>query len=361
MDFKNSIDSLMHQAIFDSVFPGAVLLISEKNRILFHRAYGLANIFTKRPMTVKTLFDLASLTKPLATTVALMKLVNDNRINLEDTLDNLIPDFQNTDKASITIKNLLAHVSGYPDYRPYYKILEKLPFQQRRLKLRKCLLAEKIENSKTKMVYSDLGFMILAWIVEHISGNQLDRYISKTICIPLGLKTLNFIDLTTKKPAVTFAATEKCSWRKKILEGEVHDENAYVVGGIDGHAGLFGTAEEIWRLLICLINAYCNRINALQFKQQTVEYFLTEVNNTGRTLGFDMPSKHNSSAGRLFSPKSVGHLGFTGTSFWIDLDQFIQVILLTNRVHPGRQNEKIKNFRPRLHNTIMENLGQNGS
>lgn len=361
MDFYKPIDSLMYQAVFDSVFPGAVLLVSEKNRIIVHRAYGLANVFTKRPTTMKTIFDLASLTKPLATSIALMKLVDENRINIEDTLGNLIPDFRNTDKSRITIKKLLTHISGYPDYRPYYKMLDGLPFKQRRLGLRKCLLAEKIKNSEERLVYSDLGFMVLAWLIEHVSGNRLDRYISGAIYTPLELYTLKFSDLTFNKPTGSFAATEKCGWRKKVLEGEVHDENAYVVGGIEGHAGLFGTAEEIWCLLFCLMEAYSGRKNKLQFKQETVVNFFTEINNTGRTLGFDMPSKRNSSAGSLFSSKTVGHLGFTGTSFWVDLERFIQVILLTNRIHPSRENEKIKNFRPYLHDEILERLGRAGS
>ncbi len=351
----------MNQAIFESVFPGAVLLVSEKKHVIFHRAYGLANVFTKRPMTINTIFDLASLTKPLATSLALMKLSDENVVNMEDTLGSLIPDFRNTDKASIKIKRLLTHVSGYPGYRPYYKMLEGLPFKQRRLRLRKCLLNEKIENVETEVVYSDLGFMVLSWVIEHVSGKRLDRYTSGAIYNPLGLKTINFRDLTAPKPSTSFAATEKCGWRKKVLEGEVHDENAYVVGGIEGHAGLFGTAEEIWRLLSCLLSAYSGCRNTLKFKKETVVNFLTEVNTTRRALGFDMPSKHNSSAGSLFSPKTVGHLGFTGTSFWIDLDRFIQVILLTNRIHPSRENEKIKNFRPYLHDKIMEYLGRTGS
>ena len=131
MDFITSIDNVMNQAVFDAVFPGAVLLVSQKNRIHIHRAYGLANIFTQRPMTLNTIFDLASLTKPLATTLAVMKLVDDQRLEMKNTLGDLIPEFRSTDKESISLKMLFAHTSGYPDYRPYYTEIGRASCRER--------------------------------------------------------------------------------------------------------------------------------------------------------------------------------------------------------------------------------------
>ncbi|MBL7179378.1 MAG: serine hydrolase domain-containing protein [Pseudomonadota bacterium] len=350
------VDRLMRQAITDEVFPGGVLLVSEADSITFFEAYGYADIFSGRPVTKDTVFDLASLTKPLATTLAVMRLVSQNKLGLDQQLGSILPRFKNSDKARISIKQLLCHNSGLPDYRPYYKTLEKVQADRRREVLRDLLAKEPLINPVGETVlYSDLGFMILNWVIEQVSKNRLDRLVFDEIYQPLGLKNLFFVDLDAKIRQAKFAATEHCPWRNVLLEGAVHDENTYVVGGIEGHAGLFGTADDVYRLLFVLLSEFHGRSESF-FSKELLQIFLRQHNATGRALGFDMPSSTGSSCGRYFSKDTVGHLGFTGTSFWMDLDRRVIVILLTNRVHPTRENTKIKAFRPKLHDTVMKKL-----
>ena len=351
------VDVLMRQAVSDGVFPGAVLLVSREGSIACHNAYGFADLFARRSMTTETIFDLASLTKPLATALAVMRLVQQGDIGTEQNLGDILPAFKEDEKSTIKVRQLLHHSSGLTDYRPYYKEIGHLPIEKRKQALRKLLVIEPlIHPIGTKVVYSDLGFMILEWIVEQVSGKRLDRFVSDMIYGPLGLDRLFFIDLNAKKPQGVFAATELCPWRKILLSGQVHDENAYVVGGVQGHAGLFGTAAAVHMLTSELLYAYQGTRPNRLFQTEMLRLFFKRLPNTDKALGFDAPALKNSSAGSYFSANSVGHLGFTGTSFWMDLDRFIIVILLSNRVHPSRDNDAIKQFRPMLHDEVMVNL-----
>lgn len=351
------VDQLMRKAISDNIFPGGVLLVSKAESTIFFSAYGYADIFSKRSMTVDTIFDLASLTKPLATTLAVMKLVSQNRLSLDQHLGSILSQFKNTDKEQICIEHLLYHDSGLPDYRPYYKSLQRLPKNQRREALRGYLSEETLINPIGEHVlYSDLGFMILSWVIEKMSGNRLDHFVAKEIYSPLGLENLFFVDLDSKPRKAQFASTELCPWRKTLLKGVVHDDNAYVMGGIAGHAGLFGAANDIFSLLSLLQSVFHGKYKSNIFAKELLKKFFKSKSNSSRALGFDTPSLKGSSCGKYFSSESVGHLGFTGTSFWMDLESKIIVLLLTNRVHPSRENNKIKAFRPKLHDTVMVNI-----
>jgi len=349
------VDKLMKQAVAEKVFPGAVLLVSLEGKIVFFNAYGLANLYSRAPMTLEMIFDLASLTKPLATTLAAARLIQQDKIRLEQFLGQLVPDFEGTDKAELKIEHLLYHNSGLPDYRPYYKAIEAQPQNSRRKALRSLLLEEPLIQSIGKSaLYSDLGFMILAWVIERIAQRRLDHFVSDEIYQPLGLNRLFFIADNFPGNRGPFAATEKCSWRRKVLEGQVHDENAYAVGGVEGHAGLFGSAADIYRLLIELLLTYHGQKGADLFNKNLLHQFFKRLPGTDKALGFDTPSEKGASCGTIFSRKSVGHLGFTGTSFWMDLERSVIIVLLTNRVHPTRDNEQIKKFRPELHDRVME-------
>ncbi len=356
------VDSLMKQAIADNVFPGGVLLISKEDSITFFEAYGYANIFSKVKMIKDTIFDLASLTKSLATTLAIMRLIGQHKLDLEQNLGSLLPRFKKTNKAPIAIKHLLCHNSGLPDYRPYYNELRNLAPNMRKVGLRALLVKEPLLYPIGKRVlYSDLGFMLLGWVVESVSNKRLDHFVTEEIYRPLGLVTdsgpaLFFVDLASEPRAGRFAATELCPWRNILLDGAVHDDNAYVVGGIEGHAGLFGTAEAVYILVSALLSAFYGRSESGLFPKELVHTFFKQQKDSDKALGFDTPSLLDSSCGNYFSRKSVGHLGFTGTSFWADLDSWIIVILLTNRIHPSRYNTKIKAFRPKLHDIIMKNI-----
>jgi len=354
----NQVDALMRQAVSERVFPGAVLLVSRKGSIVCHCAYGFADLFSRRAMTTDTIFDLASLTKPLATALAVMMLIQQGDLGLEQQLGDILPAFKDDQKSTIKVRHLLHHNSGLADYRPYYKEIEHLPTEKRKPALRHLLVMEPlIHPIGAKVEYSDLGFMILEWMVEHVSGKRLDCFVSEMIYGPLGLEDLFFVDLNSKKkPRGVFAATEHCRWRKMLLAGQVHDENAYVVGGVQGHAGLFGTAAAVHTLVGNLLSVYRGAFPDNLFQTELVRLFLKRLPNSDKAFGFDAPALKNSSAGSYFSANSVGHLGFTGTSFWVDLDRFIIVIMLTNRVHPSRDNMAIKAFRPKLHDAVMKSL-----
>jgi CubicO group peptidase (beta-lactamase class C family) len=208
-----------------------------------------------------------------------------------------------------------------------------------------------------QVLYSDLGFMILRWIIETVAGKRLDHFLSEFFYHPLGLECLFFIDLNQQACHDNIAATELCAWRNTLLKGKVHDDNAYVMGGIDGHAGLFGSAADVAKLISVLLSD-CRAQSGWSFlDSKLIRGFWSRQTPSGRALGFDMPSAEGASCGRYFSNNSVGHLGYTGTSFWIDPSQAIFVVLLTNRVHPSRYNDRIRRFRPDIHDAIMVDMG----
>jgi CubicO group peptidase (beta-lactamase class C family) len=351
----------MQRGLVDGVFPGGVLLVAEDGVVVFLEAFGLARLRPERPMTPDAVFDLASLTKPLATTVALMLLVQEGTLHLDQTLGNAIPDFLGTDKASITIRQLLSHTSGLPDYRPYYKQVAEFPRSERKGLLRSLLLSEElIHEPGEACIYSDVGFLILEWLVEVTAQKTLDSFVEESVYGPLRLKHLFFVPLNggAGKNEPSYVATADCPWRGKILDGEVHDENAHVVGGVAGHAGLFGTAQDVYGLLNELLRVYAGKPNTGLFHGGVVQTFFQRQSDVASwALGFDTPTRPDSSSGQHFSDLSVGHLGFTGTSFWVDLVKNVVVILLTNRIHPDPDNERIKAFRPLLHDAVMEAIG----
>ncbi|MFZ5569182.1 MAG: serine hydrolase domain-containing protein [Thermodesulfobacteriota bacterium] len=360
-DLMKDAHTLMKQAVTEGVFPGGVLVVSRAGRIQLCEAYGVTNLSGGVSVTPETIFDLASLTKPLATTPAVMLLVQQRRLLLTDPIGPLLTSFASSPKSVIMIRQLLNHTSGLPDYREYYWQLAALPLKERSAALKGLLSREELVHPVgQRTVYSDLGFMILQWIVESIAGRRLDSFVTEEVYHPLGLNDLFFIDLfstpETDERKRVFAATEKCPWRKQVLEGVVHDDNAYVVGGVAGHAGLFGTALNVHELLVELSSCFSGGNHRGIFQREVVRTFLTPPPDGGRPLGFDRPSGPNSSSGRYFSGQTVGHLGFTGTSFWMDLEKEVIVVLLTNRVHPSRTNEGIKAFRPNLHDTVMKSV-----
>ena len=351
----NAVHRQMAAGIEDGVFPGAVLLAAEGRSVRFHRAYGVTDIFSGAAVRTDTVFDLASLTKPLATAVAVMKLMERRDVALETPLKSVLPEFQHTDKHGISIAQLLVHTSGLPAYRPFYRKLHRLPEGGRKLVLRKMLTAQPLADVPgRRMVYSDLGYMILEWVIERLAQKPLDAFLEETVYTPLAIERLFFPGDAYPVPQGSVAATEFCPWRNVLLTGRVHDDNAGAVGGIAGHAGLFGTARGVFQLLYPMLSAYHGDSPDGLFREDLVRLFFSPFSRTGRSPGFDRPEGPSSSAGRYFSENTVGHLGYTGTSFWMDLDRRLIVVLLTNRVHPSRNNLKIRAFRPRLHDAVMK-------
>ena len=359
----NKIKGLLKRGLKEKVYPGAVLLAAQGEDIVFFHNVGNRAV-TPKPFSMEkeTIFDLASLTKPLATTLAIMKLVDKGLLGLDIAISSLIKPFPWKDKADITPRLLLNHCAGLVDWKPFYPDLVQLPIEERKPTLRRLIMGEPLnEEPKTVSLYSDLGFMLLEWIIEITAGQDLSSFLNSTFYHPLGLKELYLDQITTDPPKKKglYAATEYCPWRKEIIQGHVHDENAYALGGFSGHAGLFGTAKDIFTLTNTLVNIYHGHSSGL-LKTETAKTFFSRqgvVRESTYALGWDTPSEKNSSSGNYFSSSSVGHTGFTGTSVWIDLEKNITVIFLTNRIHPNRSNEKIKDFRPKLHNLIMQEFG----
>jgi CubicO group peptidase (beta-lactamase class C family) len=351
------VDRLMQQAIADRIFPGGVLLVSRDNRIEFFEAYGYADLFSGAPVTRDTIYDLASLTKPLATTLAVMQLIQESRLSLDQPAVSVLPRFLDPLMSQVTIRHLLAHSSGLANYRPYYLNLRQFPLKERKEQLGKMLTLERLVGVPGRQVlYSDMGFMILRWIIETISGQRLDHFLSEFLYRPLGLERLFFIDL--KQPACNdnIAPTELCAWRNSLLKGKVHDDNAFIMGGIDGHAGLFGSTADVAKLISVLLSDYRGQAGRSFFNADLIQAFWTRQTPSGRALGFDMPSADDASCGHFFPKTGVGHLGYTGTSFWVDPEQLIFIVLLTNRVHPSRYNDGIRRLRPLIHDEIMKAL-----
>ena len=351
------------KGVRDGVYPGAVLLVGAKAEVVLFKEVGHRSLIPhEAPMNKDTIFDLASLTKPLATTLAVMKLVDEGALYLDQPIRDLLPGDLSNEKIALTARQLLSHCAGFTDWKPFYLALNDVEPEKRKAELRERLLNMPLAYEPGGgTLYSDLGFMVLEWIVEERAGMPMHLFLDRHFYRPL-LLTKTFLSndsISTRFKEDQFAATEDCPWRGKMIRGSVHDENAYAVGGYSGHAGLFGTAEEVYALVNLLKDQlFWGRSGYI--KPETIREFFTRqdlVDGSTWALGWDTPSPENSSSGKYFSDKTVGHLGFTGTSIWIDLERDVVVIFLTNRIHPTRSNEKIKAFRPRVHDLIMEELG----
>jgi serine-type D-Ala-D-Ala carboxypeptidase len=360
---KDRVEALLNKGVVEGVYPGAVLLIAFEGETLLCQQVGSRTLVPKTlPMKRDTIFDLASLTKPLATTLAIMKLIDSDRIELDQPLEDLMQKVLPQDKRTITLRLLLSHSAGFVDWKPFYLDLDNIRIEERKANLRGQLLNIPLLYPPGKgVLYSDLGFMMLEWVIEEIAGMKLPQFLCKHFYNPLDLTKTFFYEhrVPLRFGEDQFAATEDCPWRKKVLKGIVHDENAYALGGYSGHAGLFGNAREVYVLTNLLIEHFRGEREDY-FRPETVRAFFTReglVEGSTWALGWDTPSPENSSSGGHFSKRSVGHLGFTGTSVWIDLERDVIVVFLTNRVHPTRKNEKIRAFRPVLHDRVMEELG----
>jgi CubicO group peptidase (beta-lactamase class C family) len=310
-----------------------------------------------------------------------MAAIQRGLLDLDDPLSRFFPGAVPREKEGITVRRLLSHSSGFPPYRPFYLELIKLPMEVRRSTLLSMLLNTPLDAPPGKTAnYSDLGFMLLGLILEKQLGERLDIGARNLLFARLGIDELHFCPIDkrgtggadlapdqlgtqifhARSPGSGYAATQLCPWRKRLLFGEVDDENAWALNGVAGHAGLFGTARGVFSLVSFLWNVYENGTADPLWSRELVKNFWTrtEVGEglSDWCLGYDTPSRKNSSAGRFFSRNTIGHLGFTGVSFWLDLEKGLLVVLLTNRVHPARQNDGIRELRPVLHDIIMEAL-----
>jgi len=351
-DFKD-VESVVNNGIKDKAYPGAVVLIWQNGSIIYENSFGK---FTydenSSDVNINTMFDLASLTKVIATTTATMLCLDRGLFNLDDKVVKYIPEFGKNNKENITIKNLLLHNSGLPAFIRFY---------ERGLNNNEVLneiYSSKLENIPgEKSIYSDLGFITLGKIIEKVTGKTLDKFCADEIFKPLAMNSTYFnVPDSLKK----FCAPTEIDnyWRMKTIQGEVHDENSYILNGVAGHAGLFSTAEDISKLMAMLMNK--GKINGKEFlKSSTIEMFIKRYGSEStRALGWDTKSEKGSTAGNFFSSNSFGHLGFTGTSVWADPVRNLFVVFLTNRVYPTRENSGLTKVRPALHNAVIKDINQ---
>ena len=346
------VDAVMERALAAKAFPGGVVAVGRDGALVHLRAFGRLSYDADAPeVRTDTIYDLASLTKVIITATVAMILVDEGRLDLGRPVSAFLPRFRGAGKDKVTVENLLTHSSGLDWWEPLYKDTKG-----------KQAYVEKVEAMElkyppgTKSLYSDLGLILLGEILERVAGEPLDSFAQKRILEPLGMKDTRYRPGPDLLPRI--APTEKDPWRGRVVRGEAHDENAFAMGGVAPHAGLFGTAPDLARFAQMLLNG-----GVLEHKRivsrEVVEQFTRQagIPDSSRALGWDTPHP-DSSAGDRLSPRSFGHTGFTGTSLWIDPERRLFVVLLTNRVHPSRENNAIRDVRRAVADAVVDGLDQ---
>lgn len=354
-------DSLVRARIDAKAFPGAALAVGRGGVLAKLDAYGYATYEARRPVTPQSLFDMASLTKVIATTTAAMLLYEEGRLDLDAPVVRYLPAFGQRGKAHVTIRHLLTHTSGLIPFRPYHQMGLRT-----RAEVVDAIMADSLVYATgSDMRYSDLGVITLGLVLEQVAGQPLDVFARARIFEPLGMTRTGFRPVgAANVPADSLVVPTEvdAAFRKRLVQGEVHDETAWLLGGVAGHAGLFSTAEDLARFAYMLVHE--GQVGGKAFlKPETIRLFTTPAapGRHTRALGWDTKSPSGySSAGQRFGPRSFGHTGFTGTSLWIDPDQRLFVILLTNRVHPTRENRQIIEVRAELADLVYEALRTRG-
>ena len=353
--------SVLDDALKSKAFPGGVVVMAREGKLVMERAFGrLSYAKDAPPVTMDTIYDVASLTKVVVTTTLAMVLFEKEELRLEALVRDYLPEFVGVGKDVITVADLLAHSSGILWWKDYYKTLSS---EGSAAEVRRCYV-EEISRlpldypPRSKSVYSDLGFILLGEIFDRVSGRSLDAVATEAIFEPLGMRHTRFNPPASLGPRI--APTEDDPWRGRIVTGEVHDENAFALGGVAPHAGLFSTARDLVVFAQMILNGGVYDGHRI-VKRSTIELFTRRADlapDSSRALGWDTPSRppKPSSVGRYFSSSSFGEYGFTGTSLWIDPEQELFVVLLTNRVHPSRDNTQIREVRPAFHDAVMEAL-----
>jgi CubicO group peptidase (beta-lactamase class C family) len=342
---------ILHDGIAARAFPAASVAVTQAEKLVALRALGR---FTYEAASSEpspdTLFDLASVSKTVATTTMAMLLYQRGLLDLEMPVVAVVPEFIADDprRAEITIRHLLAHASGLPAYERLFM----------RAKTREALLEAACttplaSDPGRQAEYSDIGFIVLGLALERLADESLDRFCQNEIFGPLAMTHTTFNPAPGLRPSIPPTADDR-DFRGRIIQGEVQDENASVLGGVAGHAGLFSTAPDVAVFAYSMIQG-----GRPILRPQTVALFTRrerKPEGTSRSLGWDTPSSPSQS-GRYFSTNAYGHLGYTGTSLWIDPERQISVTLLTNRTWPDCKNQAISQIRPRFHDAVMEALG----
>ena len=358
------VRKLMERGVSEGVFPGGVALWGDRERIRGEVAAGFLRTTPPNPepaVTPETLYDLASLTKPLVTGSLLLRTVALGRLDLSMTVASLLPKAAGTFTGGATLSELLSHSAGLCAWAPLYeRVSPTLALEDRKRELFRLILdLPPAAPRGEKSLYSDFGFMLLGWILEQVWNAPLDRLYREIIAGPLKVAGADF--LTSGSPLgeavregrIPVASTETDPGTGLPLTGVVHDEHARLLGGVSGHAGLFGSARAVWELARPWLGGGF-------FPEPWLRLFRSRKEGLEWALGWDTPTP-GSSSGRFMTPEaSIGHLGYAGTSLWIDWRMERIVVLLTNRVHPVRTNNRIREFRPRFHDTVLARFGGSG-
>ena len=342
--------AILKQGIKKSAFPGAAFAVSRNCQIVLQ---GAAGRFTyderSEDVTLSTVFDLASVSKVVATTSMAMLLYERRLLDLARPVTEILPEFGGNDsrRNQVTIEMLLAHSSGLP---PYARLFEQATDRASLLRLALQVPLETAPGSRAE--YSDIGFIILGEILERLASESLGSFCPRQIFTPLKMKVTCFSPPGHLRSTIPPTRNDR-DFRHRIIQGEVHDENASVLGGVAGHAGLFSNTSDLMKLSDCIFGA-----GPRLFRSETIKLFTRRQpspDGTSRALGWDTPSSPSQS-GRHFSNNSFGHLGYTGTSLWIDHERGIAIALLTNRTWPDNQCQLIKKVRPEFHDAVMEEM-----
>ena len=383
----SKIDSLINYGINQEAYPGAQVLIAKDGEIIYKKNAGYQTYDNKVWINDSSVYDIASLTKVMATTLALMKLYDEKKFSLDDKLSNYLPMLKRTDKRKITIKEALSHCGRLKAYLPiwihalkkaeedstlfssqpeniedYFQLTDSLYINK---KYKQDILKQIIDsplNPKHKYVYSDLGFILLGELVEVLSGKTLDKYLEDNFYKPMNLSHTCFRPKEKERIENIVPTIEAVDFRNSLIKGNVHDETAALLGGVAGHAGLFSTAEDLFAICQMLLNK--GEYNGIRYIDSTTVDLFTRTHfaehNNRRGLGFDKPllkgkSSHTS---QYASKKSYGHSGFTGTYLWIDPENETILIFLSNRVYPDAKTNKLAqlNIRTDIHDLIYEIL-----
>ena len=346
-DFSERLTAVLQGGVDRQVAPAIVCAVGRRGRIVFQEAFGSMTYDPgAEPVTLESMFDLASLTKVTATTTLAMIYYDRGLLDLDAPVSKYLPELK--EGGRFTVRHCLAHSTGFPAFLRFYD-----QYSGREEIQRQIFKTGLIYEPGTKTVYSDIGMMTLATVLERISGKQLDEMAETEVFGPLGMSSTMYnpgIDLLDRT-----VPTEECAWRGELVRGAVHDENAFAYGGVSGHAGLFSTVGDLSVFARMILNGGGYGDTRL-ISRSTIDLFTRHANvvpGSSRGLGWGMFTT-GTSGGRYLSDRAIGHTGFTGTSIWIDPEKDLFVVLLTNRVHPTRDNQKINSFRQLVHNTICE-------
>lgn len=367
---------LCETAVDEEVVPGLVLLVASGGRTVFHQAFGQRQVEPQRLRALPdTVYDVASLTKAVVTSVVAMQLIDRGLLALDERVAARVPEFHGAGKELVTVRHLLAHAAGLPAHRPFWRAVAAEPSERWAISL---MAAHEplVHAAGSRSLYSDLGFILLGLLLERAGGLRLDVAAERGIFRPLGLASTSFVNLADSEARAALlaehsvAASQRCPERQRIILGEVDDLNAYAMGGIAGHAGLFATAADLGVLAGALVAAWQSERASVSpgpttppiVSGPTIRQFWSPAGIPGSTwrLGWDGPAPAGSQAGDRLSRAAVGHLGFTGCSLWIDPARALWVVLLSNRVHPRvppPDDLRFRQLRPRLHDAILEELG----